>query len=324
MKSKIIGIDLGSSNLIIYIPSKGIIFNEPSVVAINKQNNKVYNVGYLALKLLGKETDNIEVYRPIKKGVIHSIEKLTKLIQYALKTNKVNAKNHTLLVSSPSEISEVETLAIKKLAKNLEASGLEIQSQTYLSLLGSLNSSSTSRGNFVVTLGGGCSDIAVFSGTKLLISKTSTFSGTKLDEAISRHLRKKHHILIGEKTSEYIKMKIGSLEQFPENRLLEVSGKDIVTSLPKSVIISTLEIKQTILSCITPLLEAITDCLELTPPEIASDIIESGIVICGGGSLLAGIRSYLESSLNINVRISNEPTYAVINGMKNLIHSLKK
>ena len=172
----------------------------------------------------------------------------------------------------------------------------------------------------VITLGGGYSDILIASGNKVLISKSSSFSGRQIDLAITRHLRKKHQLIIGDKTSEYIKMKIGSLEQFPENRLIEVSGRDIATALPKSVIISTMEIKQAISSTPVTLLESITDCLELTNPEVAADIIESGIIICGGSSLLGGIRDYLESHLNITVRLASDPAYTVVNGIKNYIH----
>lgn len=323
MKQKFVGIDLGSSDLIIYVPGKGVIYNEPNVVAINLQTKKVVNTGYLALKMLGKEPENVQVVRPVTNGVINSINKETLLIKAILKDkNKKGAfKNAHVIVSTPSEINEVNTLAIKKLCQNLGAKDCELVSQAYLALLGCESCDTTTRGNLIVTIGGGYSDICVSSGTKLLISRASSFSGKQIDMAISRLLRKKHHLIIGEKTSEYIKMKIASLEQFPENRLLEVSGRDIVTSLPKSVIISTLEIKQVITPIISQLLEAITDCLEITPPEISSDIIESGIIICGGASLLGGMRDYLESNLNITIRVAADPTYVVINGIKNYIHA---
>ena len=322
MKHKFVGIDLGSSNLIIYIPGKGIIYNEPNIVAVNQMNKKVVATGYLALKILGKEPESVSVIKPVNHGVISSISMQTLMIESVLKEKKHRnlLKNANLVISVPSEMDEVNILSVKKIAKNFDAKSLTIRSQSYLALLGCESSDTSSRGNLIVTIGGGCSDISVTSGTKLLISRTSSFCGHDIDVAISRHLRKKHRLIIGEKTAEYIKMKIGSLEQFPENRLLEVSGRDLVTSLPNSIVIATMEIKQAITPTLTPLIESITDCLEITPPEVASDIIESGIMICGGSALLGGMREYLESNLNITVRVLGDPTYAVINGIKNLIH----
>ena len=322
MKHKMVGIDLGSSNLIIYTPSKGIVFNEPNYISVNLKTKKVVSTGYLALKMQGKEMENVQVFNPVNNGLISSISMESLLIKTIIieKNIKKSFKNAKLIISSCSDLNEVNILSLKKLAKNLDVESVEFFPQSYLALLGCDNGDISSRGNLVVTLGGGCSDICVTSGTKLLISKTSSFSGKKVDEAITRHLRKKHHLIIGEKTSEYIKMKIGSVEQFPENRLLEVSGRDLVSSLPSSVVISTVEIKQVIASCIKPLIEDITDCLEITPPEISSDIIESGIIICGGMSILGGMREYLESNLNIAIRVASDPTYSVINGIKNVVH----
>lgn len=326
MKQKYVGLDLGSSNLIIYTSNKGIIFNEPNVIALNNLTNKVECIGYLALKMLGKETDKISVHKPMENGVLSSITMQTLLIKQVLKEkrckNLLNGAN--LIVSTPSKLTEVNKLSIKKLAKNLEVKSLELVPQSILALYSSSNWQTNSRGNFIVTIGGGCTDMSITSGITPIISKTCPFSGKMLDEAISRHLRKKHRLIIGEKTSEYIKMKIGSLEQFPENRLLEVSGKDIVTSLPSSVVISTIEIKQAITPYLNILIENITDCLEITPSEIASDIIESGIAISGGSSILGGIREYLENNLNITVRVLSDPSYSVINGIKNFIYQKSK
>ena len=164
--------------------------------------------------------------------------------------------------------------------------------------------------------------MSILAGGNVIISKSLNFSGRILDEAIIRHLRKHHHLIIGTKTAEYIKMKIGSVEAFPENRLLEVSGIDLVSSLPHSVVISTSELKSCLSNCLSPLVDALTDCLELTSPEIASELIESGLVLSGGTALLNGLREYLENALNISVRVAMEPTNTVANGMKVLAHQL--
>ena len=328
MSKNYIGIDLGSSNIIVYVPNKGIVFNEPNVVALDKNsdkdNKKVKAVGYMALKMVGKEDANTEVIRPIKNGYIESVTGLTFLLEHIFKIQKLSAKKTTLVVSTPSEVSEVNLMALRKVAKNIGFEGIETKAESFLAGLSSSLTAGASRGNMVITLGGGCSDISVLAGNKQLLYKTSSFSGRKIDEAIARHIRKTHHLIIGEKTAEYIKLKIGSLEPFPENRLLEVTGKDIVTALPHSVIISTTEITQVINPLLSSLIDNISDCLELTPPEIASDIIEGGIVITGGLAILAGMRDSLESSLNVAVRIATDPTYSVINGIKFLIHDLRE
>ena len=253
--------------------------------------------------------------------MVSSITKAVILFNEILKNIKKTKlfEKTTVVVSIPSELNEVNILAIKKIFKDLGASDIELVTQSYLALFGLENIATSTRGNMLVTIGGGCSDIVISAGTNILVNKRSSFSGKSVDYAITRYLRKKHQLLIGDKTSEYIKMKIGSLESFPENRLLEVAGRDLITALPKSVIISTMEIKQAITPTVNTLLETITDCLELTNPEVSSDIIESGIIICGGGALLGGLRDYLESHLNIVVRLSSEPTYSVINGIKNYI-----
>ena len=321
MKNKYIGIDLGSANLAIYEPSKGVIYNEPNIIAVDIKEKKVVSIGYLALKMEGKEQENIQVVRPVENGTISSISRTVLLIKQALKEikkPKLLEKAH-VVVSVPSELNEVNILAVKKIFRDLNAANVELVSQSFLALIGTESITTTTRGNMLVTIGGGCSDVIICSGTNILINRRSSFSGKVIDNAITRHLRKKHQLLIGDKTSEYIKMKIGSLESFPENRLLEVSGRDLITALPKSVIISTMEIKQAITPSVNALLETITDCLEVTNPEISSDIIESGIIICGGGALLGGLRDYLESHLNITVRVSSDPTYAVVNGLKNYI-----
>jgi rod shape-determining protein MreB len=324
MSKNYIGIDLGSSNLIIYVPSKGIVYNEPNVICLSKKDKKVIATGYMALKMTGKENQDSEVIRPVKKGYIVSVTALTYLLESIFKTLKINPKKSILIASTPSDVSEVNIMALKKIASNLHFDGVGYRGESFLAGLSSSLTGGTSRGNLVITLGGGCSDISVLAGDSQFLFRTSSFSGKKIDDAIARHIRKTHHIIIGDKTAEYIKLKIASLEAFPENRLLEVTGKDIVTSLPHSIIISTAEITQVITPLLQPLVDDISDCLELTPPEIASDIIEGGIVITGGLSILAGMRDSLESALNVSVRIAADPTYSVINGIKYLIHEIRE
>lgn len=321
---KVLGIDLGSSSTIIYLPKKGIIYNEPTVIAVNTENSKVESYGYLAFKLLGKAQHPIKVIRPIKNGVVNDGPAAVYFLKSVLKELKLfgYAKRATVIFSCPSEFSQIEQSALRNVARKLDIKHTVFKSSSHLSALGGIQDSAATKSAFVCNIGGGLTDISVLTSGNVLISKSLNFSGRILDEAIIRHLRKNHHLIIGTKTAEYIKMKIGSVEAFPENRLLEVSGIDLVSSLPHSVVISTSELKSSLINCLIPLVDALVDCLELTPPEIASEIIESGLVLSGGTSLLAGLREYLENALNMAVRVSLEPTNTVANGMKILAHQM--
>lgn len=319
---KIVGISLGTSNTIIYVPKKGIVFNEPTVIAFNKENNKVESYGYLAFKLLGKTNSSIEVIKPMKNGVIANGPATLSFLTAIFNDLKLNryVKNSTLIFSCPSELTQIEKSALRNVARKLKCADVIIKSSSYFTAIGGNKDGSANKGTLVLNIGGGISDISILTNGEAIISKSCSFSGQQLDNAIIRNLRKNHHILIGTKTAEYIKMKIGSVEFFPENRLLEVSGIDIVSSLPHSVVISTAEIKSCILPCFQVLIDTLLDCLELTPPEVASDLIESGLLVAGGGALLAGIREYLENALNMTIRILPEPASAVIQGIKILMH----
>ncbi len=319
---KIIGIDLGTSNTIIYVPKKGIVFNEPTVVALNKDNKKVESYGYLAFKLLGKESSSIEVIKPMKNGVIADGPATVSYLTAILSDLKLlrYVKNSTIIFSCPSEFSQIERSALRNVGRKLKCNDVIMKSSSFFTAIGGNKDGSANKGTLVLNIGGGISDISILTNGEAIISKSCSFSGQVLDNAIIRHLRKNHHILIGTKTAEYIKMKIGSVEFFPENRLLEVSGIDIVSSLPHSVVISTAEIKSCILPCFQVLVDTLLDCLELTPPEVASDLIESGLLVGGGGALLAGLREYLENALNMAIRILPEPGSAVSQGIKILMH----
>lgn len=319
---KVLGIDLGSSSTIIYLPKKGIVYNEPTVIAINKDHGKVDSYGYLAFKQLGKAQDPIKVIRPVQNGVINDGPAAVSFLKQVLKELKLTkyAKRATVIFSCPSEFSQIEQSALRNVARKLDCRNVQFHTSSYLSALGGIQDSAAKKAAFVCNIGGGLTDMSVLTGGNVIISKSLNFSGRLLDEAIIRHLRKNHHLIIGTKTAEYIKMKIGSVEAFPENRLLEVSGIDLVSSLPHSVVISTSELKTSLVNCLSPLVDALTDCLELTPPEIASELIESGLVLSGGTSLLNGLREYLENALNISVRVAMEPTNTVANGMKILAH----
>ncbi len=314
---KVIGIDLGTSNTFIYLPSKGVVFSEPTVIALKNKDKSVMEIGYLASKMIGRVSDDIEVIKPIKNGVIARINPTIKFLNEAFKRSSIRSiKGYTVIFSTKSDITPVEKNAYLDVCRSFDVADCIFVNQAQLASLGSGISSKDLKGTLHINLGGGSTSIVAISSKDILVSRPSYFSGNLLDEAIMRYLRKERHLIIGEKASEYIKMKIGSVEYSPENRLLEVPGRDIVTSLPHNVTISTNEVKNIILPLVEQLLDHINDVLIVTPPEIASDIQENGGIISGGTALLTGIREYIEKKLNLSIRIAPDPIAAVANGMR--------
>ena len=321
---KCIGIDFGTSNTFIYIPSKGSIYNEPTLIAINTKQQKMVETGYLAAKMIGRTPADITVVHPVEDGMVARINPSILYLKNALKEAKLNKniETYSVMFGVPSDITPVEKNALITIANSLGINDVILENQGLLAYLGSTIDEDTRKGALTINIGGGITDIVVTSKNDIILSKSSYFSGNLLDQTILRHLRKKHHLLVGEKTAEFIKMKIGSVEIYPENRLIEVSGRDISTSLPHSIILSTTEIRSILLPKLDELIDAVTDVLALTPPELSADIISSGVCISGGGALLSGIREYMEKSLNIPVRIAPDPLTSVVIGMRYLINKL--
>ncbi len=313
-----IGIDFGTSNTFIYVPSKGSVYNEPTLIAINPTKKEVVETGYLAAKLIGRTSNDVNIYRPVLKGVVARVNPSILYLKNAFKEAKLekSLEKYAVLFAVPSEITPVEKKALESIASSLGFKEVYFENQGLLAQMGSIADDETKKGSLIVNIGGGITDVVVSVGKDVNIAKSSYFSGDLIDQTILRYLRTKHHLLIGEKTSEYIKMKIGSVEIYPENRLIEVSGRDITTSLPHSIILSTNEIRNVILPKFEELIDTICDTLALVPPEIASDIISEGICISGGGALLAGMREFLEKRLNLSVRLAPDPLTSVVNGMR--------
>ena len=321
---KFIGIDLGTGNTFIYVSGKGIIFSEPSVIAIDSKTAEVTEIGYLAAKMIGRAPEDIDVIKPIQRGVPARMNPTINLLREALRKSGIRSlRGYATLFSVPCDVTPIEKKALTEIASELGAEDILFENQAKLAAIGSGISLKENRGNLHVNIGAGTSNVIVLSGGKVIVSKYSLFCGNLIDEAILRYLRKQRHLLVGTKTAEFIKMKIGSVELAPENRLLEVSGRDILTSLPHNVNISTNEVKNILVPLADLLVDSISDALTMTPPELASDITESGIVLSGGTALLAGLREYIEKKINISVRLAPDPVAAVANGMQSYIREIK-
>ncbi len=321
---KIIGIDFGTSNTFIYVPNKGSVYNEPTVIALDKKQKRVVETGYLAAKMIGRTNQDTTIVYPVSRGVIARINPSIEYLKKAFKEAKLgrNLDQYTALFPIPSYATPVEKRALKDVAESLGFSDVLFVNQGLLATLGASNDEEKS-GKLCVNIGGGVTDIVVSSNNTLIQAASSYFCGNLLDEVILRYIRKKYSLVIGKKTAEFIKMKIGSVEMTPENRLLEVSGMNITTQIPQSIIISTTELHGTFKNKFEELAEAVTDVLALTPPELSNDIIVNGICLTGGGSLLAGMRERMEKALGIPVRIGPDPLTSVVNGMRVYIRDYK-
>ncbi len=320
-----IAIDLGTCNTIVYINHKGIIFNEPTVIAINETNKNTYAIGYEAAKLIGRTPQGIKIIHPLKNGVIADLEATIKFIStiFQLTKNKRSLRKAKIIITAPSELTPVEENAIKQLAKKLGVSKLLIENKAKMAAIGSDLDVNSSKGSMIVDVGGGTTDVVVLSVGKVVVSKSIPNAGLLIDEAIIRYMRATHNIMIGEKNAEYIKMKIGSVGTNYENRLLQISGVSIETSLPHSVIITTQAISEVINPIVNDIIDCVRDILFITPPELAGDIVENGISLTGGIALLTGLRETLEKALNVPVRLTADPLLSTIEGCRLSLKTFK-
>lgn len=319
MKKHIVGIDLGSSSTLIWISTQdNVIFNEPTVLAWSKKQEKIIEIGYLAHKLIGKAPEDIDIIFPIKNGVVADEKAATDYLSTAFKNLHVEkeVKGSVFIFSVPSDITKVEKKALAQVSLALGAKDMILVDSAKASAIGSGLDINSTRGNMTVDIGGSRTNIATLAMGRLVVSKSINYAGTSVDEAIVRYVRTKSHLLIGPKTAEYVKMKIGTLLDNPDNNLLEISGRDALSGLPHSIIVSTEEISEIIVKIYSEIANAIVETLEISPAEISADIIHTGITISGGGCLLNGAREFFTKKLSVPVHISPYPLESTIQGIK--------
>ncbi len=318
MNRKVIGIDFGTTNTLIKVStSNQISFNEPSVLIQEKGTHKVVEIGYLAYKLIGKLPDNLEAVFPIKNGVVADKLAAASFLKQAFTNISLHKKlrHYDIIISTPSNITPVEKEAIKEVMYILKAKNVYLADTTKASAIGSDMDINSTRGSMLVDIGGSSTNISCLAIGKIVVNRGSNIAGNTADESITKYIRTKYHLMISNKTSEYIKMKIGTLLEDSDNSLLEINGKDIITGLPHSVIVSTQEIQQVLVKVYSEIVDLIVDSLEIAPPEISSDVVHSGITLSGGGCLLNGVREFFQSKLSLPIHISPYPLEATINGL---------
>lgn len=323
MFSKDIGIDLGTANVLIYIKGEGIILNEPSVVAYDEENGKLLAVGSEAREMLGRTPGKVKAIRPLKDGVIADFETTEIMLDYFIK--KILGRNVFLrpriVICCPTNITGVEKNAIREAAEKTGAKKVYIEEEPKAAAIGAGLDISVPSGSMVVDIGGGTTDIAVLSLGGIVSSASIKIAGNTLDKDITKYIKDKYKLLIGERTAEEIKIKIGTVFE-DKNTKMSVRGRNLVTGLPHTIQITSSEIKEALLDSVYQIVRTVKNVLEQTPPELSADIIEKGIVLTGGGALLNGLDKLLEKELKVNVKVAENPLSCVAEGTGILLSNL--
>jgi rod shape-determining protein MreB len=313
-----IGIDLGTATVLVYIKGKGIVLREPSVVAIDKNTNKLLAVGEEARRMLGRTPGNIVAIRPLREGVISDYDITERMLKYFI--NKVTANRFfklskpRIMVCVPSGVTEVEKRAVIDAAMQAGARKTYLIEEPIAAAIGAGIDIAKACGSMVVDIGGGTTDIAVISLGGTVVSNSIKIAGDKFDEAIVRYMRKKHNIMIGERTAEEMKINIGTVYPRVQEVSMEIRGRNLVSGLPKTLTVTSTEMMDALEETVTSIVDAVHSVLERTPPELASDISDRGIVMTGGGGLLYGLDKLIQEKTGINVVIAEDAVSCVALG----------
>ncbi len=311
-----IGIDLGTSSILVYATGKGIVLKEPSVVAYDKDTEKIKAIGEEARQMIGRTPGNVVAIRPLRQGVISDYDITEKMLKYFISKaiGRRAFRKPRISICVPSGVTEVEKKAVEEATYQAGAREVHLIEEPIAAAIGSGIDILRPCGNMVVDIGGGTSDIAVISLGGTVVSASVKVAGDNFDEAIMRHVRKNHNLFIGERTAEDIKIQIGMACERPELMTLEIKGRNIITGLPKSVTLTSEEIRQAMYDCTSQIVDAVHGVLEKTPPELAADVVDRGIVLTGGGALLGGIENLIEQKTGINTMTAQDPMLAVAVG----------
>lgn len=311
-----LGIDLGTASVLVYIKGKGIVLNEPSVVAIDRNNNKILAVGEEARLMLGRTPGHIVAVRPLRDGVISDYNVTEKMLRYfidkAIGRKKIFKPR--MVVCVPSGVTEVEKRAVIDAANQAGARTTKLIEEPIAAAIGAGLDISKASGNMIIDIGGGTSDIAVISLGGIVVSSSIKVAGDKFDEAIVRYMRKKHNVMVGERTAEELKIKVGTAYPRDEEVTIEVRGRNLISGLPKTMEVTSQEMLEALTEPVAAIADAVHSVLERTPPELAADVSDRGIVMTGGGSLLYGLDTLISKRTGIPVYIAEDPVSCVAMG----------
>ena len=312
-----LAIDLGTANTLIYVEGQGIVLREPSVVALNTQTKEVQAVGSDAKEMLGRAPGSIEAIRPMKDGVIAHFEVTEKMIRHFIKkvhNNRTTLVRPRVVIAVPSGITQVESRAVRDAVLSAGARDVFLIEEPMAAAIGVDLPVQEPSGNLIVDIGGGTTEVAVISMSGVVFSKSVRVAGDEMNEAIINYIKKKYNLLIGERTSEEVKIEIGSAYPMEKAMSMEVKGRDLVVGIPKTLIISDEEIREALAETFSTIVEAVKIALERTPPELAADIVDKGIVVAGGGSLIHGLDALLREATGLPISLANDALSAVALG----------
>jgi rod shape-determining protein MreB len=322
-----IAVDLGTANTLIYVRGEGIVLNEPSVVALDKSNGKILGVGLEAKGMLGRTPGGIEAVRPLKDGVIADVDVSELMLRHFLRmvtAKRVFRLKPRVVIGVPSGITELERRAVRAGAQAAGAKEVYMVAEPMAAAIGVGLPVETPTGNMVIDIGGGTTEIAVIALGGIVSDTSIRVGGDEIDAAIVTFLRKNYNLLVGEPTAEAIKIQIGSAAPVGDEREMDVKGRDLVSGIPKTVRIHSEEVREHIQEPIQQVVEAVRRALEITPPELASDIVDRGIVMTGGGSLIRGLDRLLQEETNLPIHVDEEPLTCVVRGGGRILDDLPR
>ena len=311
-----VAIDLGTANTLVYVQGKGIVLNEPSVVAVEKSSGRVIAVGHEAKAMLGKTPDKIDAVRPLRDGVIADFEKTEDLLSSFIQ--RVQRRKFLVrprvIICVPSGITEVEKRAVRDSAEHAGAREVFLIAEPIAAAIGVGLPVDKPSGNMIIDIGGGTTEVAVISLGGIVSSLSVRVAGDELDEAIVNYVKRTYNMLIGEQTAEQIKMRIGCASRLEKTLEMEIKGRDLVAGIPKNLKLTSEEIREAIAEPISQIVEALKNALEQTPPELAADIVDRGIVMTGGGAMLKGLDVLLKKETNLPINVVDDPLLCVVLG----------
>lgn len=326
MFSRDIGIDLGTANVLIHIKGKGIVLNEPAVVAMDRRQGKVLAVGEEAYRMVGRTPGNIEAIRPLKDGVIADFDVTETMLRHFI--NKINVRGFMskprMLICCPTNITKVEQKAIKEAAIKSGGKKVYLEEEPKVAAIGAGLDISQPSGNMIIDIGGGTTDVAVLSMGDIVTAESIKLAGDTFTQDILQFIKRKYKLLIGERTAEDIKINIGTVYLGSRNESMNIRGRDMVSGLPRTITIESKEIEEALRESVSMIVQAAKTVLERTPPELSADIIDRGIILTGGGALMHGIDELLASELKVPVFVADEPMNCVAKGTGIMLQDIDK
>ncbi len=320
-----LAIDLGTANTLVYAKGKGIVVNEPSIVAINKTTGAIEAVGKEAKEMVGRTPGNIVAIRPMKDGVIADFKVTERMLNYFIQKahGRKMLVHPRIVIGVPSEITQVEKRAVSESAYRAKASEVHLVEQAMVAAIGAGLPITEPAGNMVVDIGGGTTDVAVISLSGIVYSRSVRVAGNEMDDAIMSYLKRKYNLLIGERTAEQIKIQIGSASPLDQPAKMEIKGRNLIEGVPKTVTIEDTEIREALSECVATIVNAIRVALERTPPELSADISDRGIVLTGGGAMIKNLDRRIREETGLPVSIAEDPLASVVLGTGKMLTDFK-